>query len=720
MRHRIWQIGVTLLFVTPAMAQQWRSLLPQAHEWSGYLHDTARARTVLFGNDPVAYTWEYDGTHWQPHLTAHEPPRVPAATCYAAGWNRIVLFTASQNTAPETWTYDGTDWAQVITAHVPLRRWNTGMTFDSGRQRAILFGGDSNSSLLYDTWEFDGVDWHAIGVPNPPAVRTYHALGYDPVRQRTVLHGGRTLPFVTLHDTWEYDGTAWTQIPTANTPPAASGMFWHPMLQRLVMMFGSTLWLYDGTNWSQSTIANLPSWQGGVVYDDARNRLVMFGSNETWEYDGVAWERRTQAPPQAANPSMATDQPNQRVAWYGESRTWAHDASGWHAIATTGVPTIANGVLAHDPRRDAFLLFGGAAQYPPADCELWELHGAVWQPVLTPQAPPFRAAPGFAFDARRHRAVVFGGTDGQGSVTRYADTWEYDGANWQQVFTPVAPAARSRAAMAFDPSNGCIVLFGGDDGSLTPRPDTWLYDQSGWRQLLTPHAPFGTWDAAFAHDPWRGRLVLHGGDPGNGGTSSELWEFDGADWSQLAPTGANLALRKHAMTFDPASNEVILAGGTLSNGAIAGTNSWTLHRTPAALWARFGSGCPGSAGRPELSTPVGSVPQLGSTLVLQLDNLPSGPGVAWLAFGFGIDRWLGQALPYDLAGFGMPGCQLWIAPATGLGALMLPTGTHATYALALPSAPSLAGQRFGIQAFVLDPATNGGFALSNAALATMY
>lgn len=720
MRHRIWQIGVYLLFVTPAMAQQWRALLPQAHEWSGYLHDTARGRTVLFGDDPVSYTWEYDGQQWQPHQTAHEPPRVAVAACYAAGWNRIVLFTASQTTAPETWTYDGTDWTRVITAHVPLRRWNTCMTFDSGRQRAILFGGDSNSSLLYDTWEFDGVDWHAIGVPNPPAVRTYHALCYDPVRQRTVLHGGRTLPLVTLHDTWEYDGTAWTQVPTANTPPYASWMWWHPMLQRLVMMFGSTLWLYDGTNWTQSTIANLPNLQSGVVYDEARNRLVMFGYNETWEYDGVAWERRTAAPPPVATPSMATDLPNQRVVWYGENSTWAHDASGWHALPTTGVPTIANGALVHDAQRDSFLLFGGGATFPPSNCELWELHGAAWQPVLTPQAPPFRSAPGFAFDPVHHRAVVFGGGDGPGSVTRYADTWEYDGANWQRVFTPITPTARSQAAMAFDPASNCIVLFGGNDGSLTPRPDTWLYDQTGWRQLLTPHAPFGSWSPAFAHDPWRGRLVLHGGDPGNGGATDELWEFDGADWSQRSPAGASLALRNHAIAFDPASNGMILAGGTSGSGAFAGTNSWTLEYAPAATWARYGGGCPGSAGIPELAIPVGSLPQLGSTLALQLHNLPTAPGFVWLAFGFGIDRWQGQPLPYDLAGLGLAACQLWIAPAPGLGAAILHQGTNATYALPLPSSQSLAGQRFGAQAFVMDSSMPGAFTLSNAALATVY
>ena len=42
----------------------------------------------------------------------------------------------------DTWEYNGSNWAKINTAHAPSGRWVTFMTYDSNRQRCVLFGGE--------------------------------------------------------------------------------------------------------------------------------------------------------------------------------------------------------------------------------------------------------------------------------------------------------------------------------------------------------------------------------------------------------------------------------------------------------------------------------------------------------------------------------------------------------------------------------------------------
>jgi hypothetical protein len=58
------------------------------------------------------------------------------------------------------------------------------------------------------------------------------------------------------------------------------------------------------------------------------------------------------------------------------------------------------------------------------------------------------------------------------------DTWEWNGTNWTQIITPVAPSARIASAMAYDPIGGGIVLFSGFGNTA----DTWYsrsHDRGG-------------------------------------------------------------------------------------------------------------------------------------------------------------------------------------------------------------------------------------------------
>src|SRR5262245_57392954 len=62
-------------------------------------------------------------------------------------------------------------------------------------------------------------------------------------------------------------------------------------------------------------------------------------------------------------------------------------------------------------------------------------------------------------------------------------------AQWHQAAPSASPTARGAAGMAYDPTSGNVLMFGGDTGAF-PSPasnQTWSYNGSTWTQL-TPTA----------------------------------------------------------------------------------------------------------------------------------------------------------------------------------------------------------------------------------------
>src|SRR5437762_9410640 len=95
------------------------------------------------------------------------------------------------------------------------------MVFDVRTSHVVLFGGstkvDAGTRLSYDlddTWEWNGDRWVQVYPAHSPHGRSFHAMTYDSNRQRTVLFGGKYGTAVTnaieLNDTWVYDGSDWT------------------------------------------------------------------------------------------------------------------------------------------------------------------------------------------------------------------------------------------------------------------------------------------------------------------------------------------------------------------------------------------------------------------------------------------------------------------------------------------------------------------------------
>jgi hypothetical protein len=146
--------------------------------------------------------------------------------------------------------------------------------------------------------------------------------------------------------------------------------------------------------------------------------------------------------------------------------------------------------------------------------------------------------------------------------------------------TPGQPAARSGAALAFDPVEGLGVLFGGRAGNGTVLNDTWVNDgdtPGNWG--LAPYAihvaPPPLVDATMAFDAPLNEFLLFGGELANGRAYNGTWAFGSFQWTNLTADlrSSPPADLSPTMAFDPTTGEVVLVSSS----------------DPGATWT-FGSG----------------------------------------------------------------------------------------------------------------------------------
>lgn len=138
---------------------------------------------------------------------------------------------------------------------------------------------------------------------------------------------------------------------------------------------------------------------------------------------------------------------------------------------------------------------------------------------------------------------------------------------------------------------------------------------------------------------------------------------------------------------------------------------------PQASFSTYGIGCPGIAGVPTLSAAPGSLPRLGQTLEVVLENLPNIATVCVQFMGFAATSLHGMPLPLEMSTYGMPGC--FIFTSSFRSGFLLALVPNAHYSLPIPSRPFLLGVNVEMQALVCDPRAGNqlGAILTNAATA---
>lgn len=284
------------------------------------------------------------------------------------------------------------------------RNYGPCLVYDSRRDRALMFWGDSNyNGGDNDVWALSfGPDpqWSRLRpTPNRSRPLRYSSAIYDPVRNRVLAYGGWDNG--PQSDVWALglNGTpGWTRVTTTGDPAPSSAYpvaVYDPALDRMIVIsdgghpsgwtFTPTVWslaLESGT-WSRlETLGETPALNIGDrgAFDPIRRRVVLS--------DGILldltapprWlsQQAVGGPSQRRMQNLIYDPVQDRMICFGGidrsnraySDVWSltlGDSPAWIALAATGTPPVPRLETAggFDPVRRRLLIFGGLVNDPP-------------------------------------------------------------------------------------------------------------------------------------------------------------------------------------------------------------------------------------------------------------------------------------------------------------------------------------------------------------------
>lgn len=427
---------------------------------------TSAQATVLSGQ-PVNLTW---GSYLASSCTVTSSQTTPATNL--SGTSGTGVATQNITTFPATFTLScagpgGPATSQVVIYEKGWVQVTSGLSgasgrelaasvYDSGRSRAIVFGGYRNG-FLNDLWEWDGTSWTERTPVTKPEARYAHAMAYDAANSRTVLFGGYSDDYGYLSGTWVWNGTAGTWTLAENGSGAA--------------------WCDDPYNAGATSPA--PRTGAGMAYDTVLQRVLLFGGRCGEYFFDDMW------------------------AWNGSTNTWSRLCTA--CVSGTSKPQARTDfVMAYDAARARTVIYGGIGldasdnlvYYPNTPAPASEPQGYTWTynsatntwAAATPADPDGDGNPaprrwaGAAYDTVRQRVVIFGGQSSDG-VTKLNDTWGWynnGGMTWRRLlgtFPELSP--RMSHQVLWDGGAGrqdMLLLSGVGESSPDPLGDFWKWD----------------------------------------------------------------------------------------------------------------------------------------------------------------------------------------------------------------------------------------------------
>ena len=386
-----------------------------------------------------------------------------------------------------------------------------------------------------------------------------------------------------------------------------------------------------------------------MAYDSARDRLVIPAGLIVQEFDGVNW---VGMPGVGGGFPMAFDEVRGRAVVLGLAATEEWDGVAWGS--TNSLPPFSPSywecrIAYHKGRGRVDALVPVYYQFPSERLELYEWDGASWSPVATPAQ--FTPLP------------ITNLNPGQGDY--------------------------GYGFLVFDERRDKLVLFGRSAqlaGVHVGTATTWEWDAvNGWIRYPDsgPLQGGGMW-----FDAHRGVVVRLGGQPPY---TAYYWD-PAQGWVPMGTVSAPSYY--NASAYD-----------SLRNRFYYGTSATSLayvHDINPAEFVTHALGC-AMPGAPSLRlTQPWTRAWMGNTLELTAEGLPL--SLALLVMGFSDQSFASTPLPLDLSNYGMPGCQLRVAP----DATLLGGGAHneARFSLAIPNSASLLGVTFWQQILAPVPGAN--------------
>jgi hypothetical protein len=259
--------------------------------------------------------------------------------------------------------------------------------------------------------------------------------------------------------------------------------------------------------------------------------------------------------------------------------------------------------MAYDAAAQQVMLFGGGngGNYPALRYnDTWFFSAKTgWFQVFPATSPSPRQGAGIAYDPTTGTIVLFGGFDS--NDVDLNDTWTWNGKTWTQQFPPVSPPARKidTQGLSYDAANGTVLMFGGFNGTnenITLLQDTWEWNGRAktWTQKFPAASPPPT-SPTLAYDARHGEALLFAGGSGDTTYLNQTWTWNGITWTQLFPDASPLPRALNSMAYDATIGYVVLFGGTpgfpqaFNDTWIWTGSSWVQIPTPYQPSARFAS-----------------------------------------------------------------------------------------------------------------------------------
>ncbi len=552
---------------------------PSARVSAAMVYDSADDYVLLFGGSTGGLThralndtWEFNGSDW----VALRPSTSPSARYAAAmvddpALGAVVLYGGLDSNNPDTgpaandtWQYSAGTWS-FATASGPVGRFSASVWYDPLIGCVELFGGSTNQPTwgnFGERWAYCSVgNWtlSASGGTGTPAARNGAGATFDARLHSAVMVDG--------HNAWTYDNQTW--------------------------LIGNGSWFYENL-----TVLPPFSWGMTLQYDPAINATILFGGYDYtggWPVDPAAdfyldgtWEL-------AAGNGTGGSSGGTGGSGGGNSSP-ATTPLAWTRLTPGSSPSARAGAgSAYDPVLGGILLFGGcpSGHYWNFTCsptnDTWLFKGGNWSRLTPAHSPSARLSAGMAYDSLDGYVLLFGGSTGGLSHLALNDTWEFNGTDWVALAPSSSPSARYAAAMVDDPALSSVVLFGGlasNDPDLgAAANDTWEYSSGSWTRV-TASGPTARFTATSWYDPTSGCLELFGGS-----TNVPTWHNFADQWSFCASgtwtlvSGGNSTMpgaRNGAVaTYDPRFSAAVLVDGhdayTFYNETwLFGNGSWVL------------------------------------------------------------------------------------------------------------------------------------------------
>lgn len=167
-----------------------------------------------------------------------------------------------------------------------------------------------------------------------------------------------------------------------------------------------------------------------------------------------------------------------------------------------------------------------------------------------------------AYDPSLGGVVLFGG-ESNTNDSALDDTWVFHGEQWVPLNPASSPPARWSAGMAWDAADNVLLLFGGYSPQVGFLSDTWAFAGGTWTQLSPTTSPPPRWAPTMVDDAADGYVLLFGGYSPTSGFLGDTWSFADGEWTSRTGSVGPPPREKGAMEFDPALGQVVLFGGDL-------------------------------------------------------------------------------------------------------------------------------------------------------------